>query len=545
MIHTRNDMVEVMYKLLNPLKPYYSEGRAQLNLGATSAHYADKTAWMEGFSRPLWGLAPFFAGGGQDAEWEEIYRTGLVNGTDPDSAEYWEKCMPYDQKLVEMAAVAYAILLAYDRLIAPMSDAERDNLCEWLSEINRNPCCNCNWRFFHVIVNVALKKMDVAYDVAGMEESLQFLESCYQGEGWYLDGEMGHADYYVSFAMQFYSVIYAHFMKDEDKERSERFMERAMEFGKEFVYWIADDGSAVPHGRSMTYRFAQVSFYSACVLAGIEPLPLGVMKGIIMRHLEYWMSKPIFDHAGVLTIGYCYPNLQMAESYNAPGSPYWAAKIFACLALEENHAFWKTEALPMPKLEPMRTIPKARMIAQRSDAGDVVLLLAGSLEPHVHTRTEEKYSKFAYSSKYGFSIMRTPFTFSEAAPDSVLSFEVDGHFFIRRQIDACQVYDGRIESTWSPFMGIRVETEITATKTGHIRKHIIESDYDCVAYDAGFAYPIAEDTQGKVRCLEGDGEADTCGADPNTNLIVSKSKIPAVKYRIHKGQNVIQTEIIY
>lgn len=94
-------------------------------------------------------------------------------------------------------------------------------------------------------------------------------------------------------------------------ERCKRFIDRAMKFGKDFAYWFAEDGSAVPYGRSQTYRFAQASFYSACVMANIEPLPLGTMKGIIVRNLEYWLQKPIFDNAGVLTIGYGYPNLTM------------------------------------------------------------------------------------------------------------------------------------------------------------------------------------------------------------------------------------------
>ena len=128
-------------------------------------------------------------------------------------------------------------------------------------------------------------------------------------------------------------------MKEEEPERCRRYLERAEAFGKDFVYWFAEDGSALPYGRSLTYRFAQAAFYSACIMAHIEPLPLPVMKGIIVRHLEYWMKQPIFDHTGLMTIGYCYPNLQMTERYHSPQSPYWAMKIFACLALPEEDVY--------------------------------------------------------------------------------------------------------------------------------------------------------------------------------------------------------------
>ena len=73
-LQNKKDFQQLLLKLLNPLKPYYSEGRARLNLGVTMAHYDQNAAWMEAFSRPLWGLVPFWAGGGSDEGFEEIYR---------------------------------------------------------------------------------------------------------------------------------------------------------------------------------------------------------------------------------------------------------------------------------------------------------------------------------------------------------------------------------------------------------------------------------------------------------------------------------------
>ena len=43
----------------------------------------------------------------------------------------------------------------------------------------------------------------------------------------------------------------------------------------------------------------------------------------------------MFDRDGILTIGYCYPQMYMAERYNAPGSPYWGMKSFLLLALPD------------------------------------------------------------------------------------------------------------------------------------------------------------------------------------------------------------------
>ena len=60
---------------------------------------------------------------------------------------------------------------------------------------------------------------------------------------------------------------------------------------------------------------------AACVWAGLEPFPLGVMKGLIVRNFNWWLDQKMFDRDGILTIGYCYPQMYMAERYNAPGQP--------------------------------------------------------------------------------------------------------------------------------------------------------------------------------------------------------------------------------
>ncbi|MCF3945057.1 DUF2264 domain-containing protein, partial [Oceanobacillus alkalisoli] len=93
----------------------------------------------------------------------------------------------------------------------------------------------------------------------------------------------------------------------------------------------------------------------------------------------YWLNLPIFDNADILSIGYAYPNLQMSESYNAPGSPYWAMKAFMFLGLPADHAFWQAECAPLPRLEPKKYLEHANMVIQRG-SGNVVALIPGRLQ---------------------------------------------------------------------------------------------------------------------------------------------------------------------
>ena len=141
--------------------------------------------------------------------------------------------------------------------------------------------------------------------------------------------------------------------------------------------------------------------------------------------------------------------------------------------------------------------------------------------------------------------MRSPVNFQEAASDSVLSFEVLGHIFIRGQAESYEVTKEHVVSVWSPLPGIRVRSKIIPTREGHKRIHEIESKYECIAYDAGFALPVGDADGCRVRCLQGGGEPMMVKPDPNTNLIHSKTVIPVVRYEIGEGKSVIETEVLY
>ncbi|WP_243095413.1 DUF2264 domain-containing protein [Lachnotalea sp. AF33-28] len=562
-LKTKQDYQRLLFSLLDPLKPFYSEGRAQLNIGHTSAAYENATIPMEAFARPLWGLVPFWAGGGENAKFEEIYRSGLIHGTDESDPEYWGKWRDYDQKFVEMAAIAYGMLMVPEKLWDPLTEKEKENLVNWLSGINQYECNISNWQYFCILVNVALKVRGCAYSEERMQRGLSRIESMYQDDGWYTDKVGGHKDYYIGFAIHFYSLIYAMFMEEYDPKRCRIFRERAKAFGKEFVYWFAKDGSALPYGRSQTYRFAQVSFFSVCAMAKIDIFSVDVLKGIITRNLVQWLNRPIFDNAGILTIGYGYPNLQMSEDYNAPGSPYWGMKAFAFLALPDEDEFWRVNAAPLPELEQLKTICCGDMVIQRDGDGQVTALIPGRSFVSGSNHVAEKYGKFAYSTRFGFSIARALTSMREAAPDSMLAFEAAGHVFVKEKIQNYEIKDSQIRIEWSPIPGIQVITWLIPTDTGHVRRHRIISGYACTAYDCGFAvsvddrrysdrgengqeaYVKNEDGSCRVLSLLGEGSGQVLITAPNTNVLASKTAIPMIRYEIAPGTSEISTEVFY
>jgi len=539
-LHTKEDYINCLESIISPLKNFYTSGFAGLKCGSTGASYGETAALLEGFSRVLWGLAPLW-GGGHDCEgFSAIYLQGIINGTDPAHSEYWGEYGDSDQRMVETAAIGLALILAPEKIWNPLTDVQKKNLCSWLWQMNHRTCGENNWKFFAILVNLGLKNVGASYSKETIKANLESINSYYVSNGWYHDGRRDQADYYIAFAIHFYSLIYAKVMERDDPETSRLFKERSMVFAKDFIYWFAEDGSALAFGRSLTYRFAQCCFWSACVFAGIEPFPMGVMKGIIARNLEWWLSHPIMDGGNVLTIGYAYPNLLMSEQYNCFGSPYWALKSFLILALDDNHEFFQTEALPLPKLETLKVIPEAYMTIQRHN-GYPVALTAGQWAVWGPAHCECKYSKFAYSSKYAFNVPRSYFNLEQASPDSMLAFEVNGMIYVRRKcLDYNIREDGTVYSKWSPSKGIEVETEIVPKDGGHIRKHIVVCEEETIAYDCAFSTPGQDEGS-----IYGNGEKMFIKCIPNTNLIHPNTNMQAVKYVFPKGKTIVETVVDY
>ena len=561
-LNTRKDFEALMHKILQPLLPLYSPGGALLQLGDTGVTYPRRTIGMEGFSRPLWALAPYWLGGGQPGPFAEVYRRGLAAGADPDGPEYWGSPGDYDQLFVEMAAIACAILEVPAVVWEPLAENEKQNLARWLNTINTHELPHCNWLFFRVLVDLALDSVGMPCDLPQMERDLDEIDSWYVGDGWYTDGTPAikpQRDYYIPWALQYYGVLYSVFAAKRSPARAERFRRRALEFGRQFAFWFDENGAALPYGRSLGYRFGQCAFYSACVFAGLEPLPLPVMKGIIVRNLQWWMARPIFDRDGVLTIGYTYPQLYMSERYNAPGSPYWGMKSFVVMALPEGHPFWSAEAAPLPPLPELYAMQSADLLFQRLPDGQVNAYAPAEVEQNEHGQFAEKYAKFVYNTRFGFSASRSYVQLEQAAPDSMLAFVIDGYTFVRRHSERFQLLGDRLLSQWSPFAGITVTTELIPQGRGHIRRHTVQSNVACTAYDCGFAVPkfcdgfaaaaegaSAEACNAAQRCVvagQGGGTGVIVDAWPNTSLYATNTVIPAVRYDIPAGACELTTRV--
>ncbi len=482
-LSSRQDLVAALNTLLAAVDTQFPAGRSRFSLGDTSAHYATDVAQMEGLSRVLWGLFPLMAAG-DSTPYSDKYIAAIKQGTDPHSAGYWGEAGPYDQRLVEMAAYGLGLALLQENLTERFSERELMNLHAWLNQITDATMPDSNWNYFAIMVQLGFKRAGLPYDQQAIDRRFAMMDAYYLGDGWYSDGPGRPKDYYISMAFHFYGLIYATLSGDE--ARSEVLRQRSALFAEDFIYMSAPDGASVPFGRSLTYRFAMVAFWSAVAFSGLEVFTPGIVKGIILRHLRWWQQQPITDRDGILTLGFAYPNLAMCEDYNSPGSPYWALKTYLILALPESHPFWQADEQPLPALAETRVIPHAQQILIHTD--HVTLLTAGQLELNNYVNTEAKYTKFAYSSRFGFTIERGRFGLKHATCDSMLLLaDGDNYFRGRRECEAVRIDENYIFSRWSPWHDVHIESWLVPFGEWHLRLHRINSARTLQTVEGGFA----------------------------------------------------------
>jgi hypothetical protein len=564
---TKEDLGQAVIATLEPLKCRFTKGFTGLDLGATAAIHDEAIALMEAFSRPLWGLVPHAYGGGESDLWP-LFVQGLINGTDPEHEEYWGDFGTKDQRMVEQAVLGLALALVPEKVWHPLNEKQQNNLYKWLNQINLVDRSNPNnWLMFTVLVNVGFKKVGLSYDQAIMDDYLEKIDSYYLSDGWYSDGMTDQRDYYIPFAMHYYSLIYAKLMEKDDPERALRNRERAKQFAEQYIYWFADNGSSIPFGRSLTYRFAQASFWSALLFADVEVHSLGVMKGIIMRHLRWWFEQPIFTPDGLLSIGYAYPNLIMGEAYNAPGSPYWAYKTFLVLALPNDHPFWQAEELPLPELMPLTAQPHPRMIVCRPEGNKhVVALTAGQMANFDMAHSAAKYAKFAYSTLFGFSVPKGYYGLGEGAYDSMLALsECDEHYRVRRFCEEFRIEDDYVYSRWKPWQDVEVQTWLIPVGVWHVRIHRIISKRFLNAAEGGFAVqrPTDSTISEKDTVMESPGSllshlpwgmsgivnigghhhATIVYPEANTNLLKPRTMLPTLTSRLEPGEHLLVSAV--
>ncbi|KAI9148234.1 putative pectate lyase A [Paramyrothecium foliicola] len=621
-LKNRSDLIAAARSIVLPVEKYRSTAGARVKIRpATVAAFDDVAAQLEGFSRPLLGIGAFLNQEDGDEELLTSWMRGLAAGVDSSNAEYWGDIGEFDQRMVETESICITLLAASEQLLPRLDGTSQANLVAWLRQINGKNMPVNNWRWFRVFVNLTLQQVFHVEDEelhTQLAKDFESLDSFVLQDGWSSDGRWGddrrQADYYSgSFAIQFAQLMYVRFAIGNE-ERKEKYRNQAKRFGAEYWRYFNIDGAAIPFGRSMTYRFAMAAFWTAAALAEVDlPAPVnepGAVKGLLLRHLRWWASRPdIFNSDGVLNIGFAYPNLFLSEDYNSPQSVYWCLKSLLILLLPATHDFWEQAEAAHPLVKSSQTLPLCKAMTSpcqilNSGPEHHYMLSSGQMSTRAFKSKAAKYCKFAYSSAFGFSVPSGP-TLQQMAPDSTISLSIDGgcSWHVRDcptdGVFSDVLVDGQtapsLTSTWKPFhqLELTIETTLVPLTTAfpgwHIRAHKVrwtrQAEFaflggEVQLVDGGFAIPAFNESghyvsshakedpaqvesifQTSTHCIMRSGKG-TCGiahisttaagadttqevtrvdvhkdafilrADPNTNLINSRTFIPCLQYKL-------------
>lgn len=241
--------------------------------------------------------------------------------------------------------------------------------------------------------------------------------------------------------------------------------------------------------------------------------------------------------------------------------------------------------------------------------GHCMLLSSGQACGYPMKGTHAKYGCFAYSSAYGYSAPPGLYSLEQYALASQLGFSDDGGEFwkARRKSDYAGVEEREgggpvLVSDWRPFPDVKVRTYLVppeeATPNWHLRVHHITAGREVMTADGSFAIRNERADDGRhlepydaarcegtrpriignydintpagwaagaegafavsvgavgIRALEGEGEgvgkaprrAMLVNADPNSNLVASRTTIPTLQHTIQKGEDVWFVSGIY
>ncbi len=553
----KQNLNQVLQLLIQPAANFASPQHSGLKLGTTSALCPESVAQMEGLSRLFWGIFPSLAGDAETPLDLSTLLNAIKQGTDPTHPQYWGDIGYIDQRAVEAAVYGFGFCLVPEQIESLLDENTLNNLITWLNQTIDCEVADSNWRFFPILIQVGLMRLGREYDRECIDNHFAQIEKMYLGNGWYCDGPGRPKDYYISMGFHFYSLLYVKFMAQVDPERCQILLQRAEQFSHDYIRFFAPQGDNIAFGRSLTYRFAHVAYWSAMVYVGSQAHSLGVMKGLILRNLRWWLQQDCLDNQGVLTIGYSYSNLIMAEDYNGPGSPYWALKTFLFLALPDQHPFWQQAEQPLPKMPAVKVIPEAQQIVlQQPESDHAWLITSGQLELNNYVNTDAKYTKFAYSNKYGFCLDRGRFGLRHTPIDSMLYLaEKDDYYRGRRDCTQVEVREQDIYCQWMPWHDVKVETWLMAEPSHQIRIHKITSERELDAVEGGWAIPTTQAhnlyTTDKLACCQYQGndlfiqavhgqtqQAFFQQTAPNSHILFSEqAQIPALKSKIGQGVN--------
>lgn len=355
-MQTRDDLERWTDTLLLDARRFASPTRSLITLPGTPGGFGSTMDGLEGFARTFLAAGFRVAGAhGDDPHGHlEHYAEGLAAGTDLRNTERWARPTEHGQAKVEAASIALVLDMTRPWLWDTLDAQVQERLVDYLAEVVGDETYpRNNWVWFRITVETFLRSVGGPHRLEDITADLEQHESFYERDGWYRDGRARSYDHYAGWAMHLYPTLWARMRGASDlaQPRAELDRSRLDRFLTDAVHLVGGDGSPLPQGRSLTYRFAAAAPFWAGAIAQVPSVSPGRLRTTALAIVNHFATRGAPDERGLLDIGWWGPWRHLGQQYSGTGSPYWASKGLLGLALPADHPVWTEPDAPLAVTE--------------------------------------------------------------------------------------------------------------------------------------------------------------------------------------------------
>ena len=353
---------------------------------------------IESFSRPLLAAAPWLseraaARLSASDSFARSARETLLKCTDPTHENYWGPMQDYYQPVCEASAIAWCLHNARGALWKPLTRAERNQVADWLADVQGKKVSDSNWHLFPAVVLAFLAREGYPVDEKELKMRFERIQDFYATRGWYRDGDGPAFDSYNGNMIQPYLL-----MLDElgaFPEFSEELQARVVEFVDSHLDFFDEEGVAPFWGRSALYRLNFLDGTAMALRCGLPVKHPGDWRRAVAGACRYMPLEAITGGDRLLLAGFLGKKEDVLDDYSCRASSYWLGRNCHFIQVASGSPFWNES--PSPWSGGLRHLAPLPMALNRRHR-HVVLWNLGLTH---HAYAESKYHNLFFSGRFG------------------------------------------------------------------------------------------------------------------------------------------------
>jgi hypothetical protein len=367
-------------------------GYARVQFGGIRSFNGYSIDGLEGFARTAPLLAAWIyskrEGSGEQVE---MLRTGILNGVDPRSSEYWGDVQDFDQRIVEAADIARILWLTRARIWDELSHRQKQMISTWLLSATTKHTPLNNWILFPVVVSVVLASLNGEEPTRALLAKAHAAFADYRkyhlDQGWFYDRPHG-VDFYNVWGIS-YDLFWIHIV---DPGFEPDFIVTALEKSAQLTQYLISPRGIPIMGRSICYRTAVPVPLIAATFLRPDKFPAGrALRGLDVVWRYFVAHNSLRD--GALTQGYFEADPRWLDLYSGTGSCQWGLRSLVLAFMHPaGDEFWSATERPLPVEEADYRVELSKLgwtVEGRRKSGEITLTIAKNMHD---VDTAEAYS---------------------------------------------------------------------------------------------------------------------------------------------------------